>query len=339
MFRAMIEPTVLVLDDSPLFNLPLAEIWFVLIFFILGMFLFLDGFDFGIGALFATRQNHKEKEQLLAAVGPFWDGNEVWLVVFGGALFAAFPAVYANLFSRFYLLMFAILATLALRGLAPEMYEQRADDRWQRSWGIAFVIGSVATPFLLGLFVTNWLLGTGQIFTLPGIVIGLALVALTVADGAAFLGIKTRGHLRAEMRRYGMWATTAYLLLIIIALSYLYIMIPSVRTTIEWSVVLGLVTLSAIGTVGYVYSMHTERQYLAFGAVAGLVFALVGIIASVMYPLIDRAAGLTVQQAVVSTIPLNLMTIAAAVLIPLVFIYFGVLYSVFRGPVDPEDTY
>lgn len=115
-----------------LVGLPLAELWFVLVFFTLGMFLFLDGFDFGVGVLFATRDEH-EREQLLASIGPFWDGNEVWLVVFGGTLFAAFPAVYANLFSRYYLLLFAILAALGLRGLAPEMYEERSDDQIGRA--------------------------------------------------------------------------------------------------------------------------------------------------------------------------------------------------------------
>lgn len=107
------------LATEPLFGLPLAELWFVLLFFIFGMFLFLDGFDLGVGILFATRDDDHEKEQLLAAVRSFWDGNEVWLVVFGGALFAAFPAVYANLFGRYYPLMFAILAAPGFEDSPP----------------------------------------------------------------------------------------------------------------------------------------------------------------------------------------------------------------------------
>src|SRR5699024_2421722 len=135
----MISPASLA--SEPLFGLPLADLWFGLVFFIFGTFLFLDGFDFGVGVLFAACSD-EEKERLLGAIGPFWDGNEVWLVVFGGAMFAAFPAVYANLFSRYYLLMFAILAALGLRGLAPEMYDQRDDERWKTWWGRAFVVGS-----------------------------------------------------------------------------------------------------------------------------------------------------------------------------------------------------
>ncbi|MBX0288774.1 cytochrome d ubiquinol oxidase subunit II [Halomicroarcula sp. S3CR25-11] len=168
------------LATKPLFGLPLAELWFALLFFIFGMFLFLDGFDFGVGVLFATRTDEHEKERLLAAAGPFWDGNEVWLVVFGGALFAAFPSVYANLFSRYYLLMFAILAALGLRGLAPEMYEEREDDRWRTLWGYSFVIGSTVTPFLLGLFVMNWLVGATGLITPVGVLGGVTVLVLTI---------------------------------------------------------------------------------------------------------------------------------------------------------------
>ena len=203
------------LANGPLFGLPLADVWFGLLFFTFAMFLFLDGFDFGVGALFATRSDEHEREQLLAAIGPFWDGNEVWLVVFGGTMFAAFPAVYANLFSRHYLLMFAILGALIVRGLAPEMYEQREDDQWIRWWGRAFVVGSLTAPFFLGMFAANWLLGATALVTLPGIVVGLALVALTVVDGVAYLRLKTRGSLRDDLRSHGYQALGAYLALLV----------------------------------------------------------------------------------------------------------------------------
>ncbi|KPN29005.1 cytochrome bd-II oxidase subunit 2 [Halolamina pelagica] len=104
-----------------------------------------------------------------------------------------FPVVYGNLFSRHYLLMFAILGSLILRGLAPEMYEQRHDRQWQRYWGWAFVGGSLAAPFTLGVFVGNWLFGVDGLASAASVTIGLAVVALTVVDGAAFLGLKTRG--------------------------------------------------------------------------------------------------------------------------------------------------
>ncbi|MFA9518390.1 cytochrome d ubiquinol oxidase subunit II [Halopenitus sp. H-Gu1] len=327
------------LADGPLFGLPLADIWFGLLFFIFAMFLFLDGFDFGVGALFATRSDEHEREQLLAAIGPFWDGNEVWLVVFGGAMFAAFPAVYANLFSRHYLLMFAILGALIVRGLAPEMYEQRDDERWTRWWGRAFVVGSVAAPFFLGMFTANWLLGATTILTLPGVVIGLAVVALTVVDGVAYLRVKTRGDLREDLRADGYHALVAYLVLVVLALGYVYVADPSLRATLLSPLVFGLVMVTLVLSGVYVVALSRDRHYVAFGSAAGLVFVLVGIVAGMMYPAIDRVSGLTVDSAIVSTLPLNLITIGAAVLLPLIFLYFVVLYSAFRGPVEAGEGY
>ncbi|MFB6160933.1 MAG: cytochrome d ubiquinol oxidase subunit II [Haloferacaceae archaeon] len=327
------------LANGPLFGLPLADLWFGLLFFIFGTFLFLDGFDFGTGLLFATRSDEHEREQFLAAIGPFWDGNEVWLVVFGGALFAAFPAVYANLFSRQYLLMFAILGALIVRGLAPEMYEQRDDARWTRWWGRAFVVGSVAAPFFLGMFTANWLLGATTVLTLPGVVVGLAVVALTVVDGVAFLRLKTRGDLREDLRADGYRALVAYLVFVVLTLGYVYAAVPDLGAELGSPLVVSLVvaTLALAGV--YAVATSRDRYYVAFAAAAGLVFALVGVVAALMYPAIDPVGGLTVESAVVSTLPLNLMSIGAAILLPLILLYFGVLYSAFSGPIDVEESY
>ncbi|MFB6189111.1 MAG: cytochrome d ubiquinol oxidase subunit II [Halapricum sp.] len=335
----MTEPVVLAsLSDGPLFGLPLEQIWFALLFVLLGMFLLLDGFDFGIGALFLTREDDHERETLLSAVGPFWDGNEVWLVVFGGAMFAAFPPVYANLFSRHYLLMFAILGSLIVRGLSPEMYEQREDDAWRRAWGLAFGVGSVLAPFFLGVFAGNWLLGADRILTLGGVVVGLALVALTIADGVAFLGLKTRGDLRTSLARYGVGAVGAYLGLVVVALAYIYLATDLADALVS-APALALVFLSVAFGVAYAWTTLTERYYVAFGSVAGLVFGLVALVGTLMYPQVDPATDLTLQSAIVSTLPLNLMTIVVVLLLPLVLLYFGVLYSVFGGEIEAGEAY
>jgi len=327
------------LASATLFGLPLPEIWFGLVFFILGMFLFLDGFDFGIGILFATRNDDHEKETLFAAIGPFWDGNEVWLVVFGGALFAAFPEVYANLFSRYYLLMFAILAALGLRGLSPEMYEEREDDQWRRYWGWAFVVGSALTPFLLGMFAINWLTGVPGIVSIPGVLGGLAVVALTIADGAAFLGLKTRGSLRDDASAYGIRAVVAYLGLVALTLVAIYVTTPALQSALLSLPVTALVLLSAALVAGYLVATRRGEYLAAFASTAGLVFGLVTVIAVTMFPVVDRATGLTVTEGIVSTLPLNIMTIMMALLLPIVLSYFGVLYSVFSGPIEAEETY
>jgi cytochrome d ubiquinol oxidase subunit II len=327
------------LSSEPLFGLPLADLWFVLLFAIFGTFLFLDGFDFGVGAIFATRADEHEREQLLAAIGPFWDGNEVWLVVFGGALFAAFPSVYANLFSRHYLLLFAVLGALILRGLAPEMYEQREDETWTRWWGRAFVVGSLTAPFFLGMFAGNWLVGATATVTPAAVVVGLAVVALTVVDGVAFLRLKTRGQLQADLASAGYRALAAYLVLVVAALVTIYGTIPALRSALLSAPVIGLVVLSLAAAGVYALATRRDRHYLAFGAGAALVYALVAVVAVLMYPSIDRVAGLTVDAAIVSTLQLNLMSVGAAILLPLVATYFAVLYSAFSGPIQAGEGY
>ncbi|MFC7045897.1 cytochrome d ubiquinol oxidase subunit II [Halobacteriaceae archaeon GCM10025711] len=325
--------------DGPLFGLPLVELWFGLLLFVLGMFLVLDGFDFGIGALFLARDDHEEKETLLAVIGPFWDGNEVWLVVFGGVLFAVFPAAYAGLFSRNYLLMFAILGALILRGLAPEFYEQREDAAWQRAWGLAFGVGSVAAPFLLGMFVANWMLGATGIVTVAGVVVGLAVVALSVADGVAFLGMKTRTPLRREAVPYGIGGIAAYLGLVVAALGYLYLTRPDLQAALLSPVTLGVVAVSVVLAGVYVVFLRDGHYLLAFVAVAGVTFALVAFVGALLYPMVDPAADLSVADAAVSTLPLNIMTVFGTLLIPLVLTYFAVVYSVFSGPIEAGETY
>jgi len=324
------------LADGPLFGLPLTRLWFGLVFAVLGTFLALDGFDFGVGVLFATRHDDHEREQLLSAIGPFWDGNEVWLVVFGGLLFAVFPVVYATLFSRHYLLMFAILGALILRGLAPEMYEQRHDRRWQTRWGQAFVAGSLAAPFALGVFVGNWLFGVRGVASAASLTIGLAVVALTVVDGAAFLGLKTRGNLREETRVFGHLAQVAYLVL---AVGGLTLGRSATHVSLTAPATLALLGVAAALAIVYVVASRRGRHYVAFAAAAGQVYCLVALVATLLYPSVDPATGLTAEAAIVSTLPLNLTTIGAAVLLPLVSTYFVVLYSAFEGPVDEADAY
>ncbi|RLM53256.1 cytochrome d ubiquinol oxidase subunit II [Halobellus sp. Atlit-31R] len=329
--------TLSTLADGPIFGLPLAKLWFGLIFAVLGTFLFLDGFDFGVGALFATRSTEAEREQLLAAIGPFWDGNEVWLVVFGGMLFAVFPVIYADLFSRHYLLMFGILAALIARGLSPEMYEQRHDETWQRWWGRSFVAGSVTAPLFLGIFAGNWMFGVDGFASVASILVGLAMVALTVVDGSAYLGVKTRGDVRSETRAMGLLAQVVYLALAVAAL----VAGSTTASHVELLSlpVLGLLGLTVLLAAVYVVAGRFGRWYVAFAAVAGQVYGLVALVATVLFPLVDPVTGLTVEEAVVSTLPLNLTSIGAAFLLPLIATYFVVLYSAFSGPVEEAESY
>jgi cytochrome d ubiquinol oxidase subunit II len=327
------------LAAGPLFGLPLPELWFGLVFAMLATFLFLDGFDFGAGAIFALLETDDQRETVLAAIGPFWDGNEVWLVVFGGALFAAFPAAYAGLFSRHYLLMFGILGALILRGLAPEMYEQRHDPRWQRWWGRAFVAGSVLAPFLVGSFAGNWLVGASGSLTLVGPVVGVTVTLLTTVSGAAFLQLKGGERLPDSVTTYGTAATVGYLLAVVVTLGVLAVRLPDGLSALLAPSIIALVALSVGLAAGYVVALRRGRSLWALGAAAAMTYGLVAVVAILIYPAVDPATGATVRGTVVSTLPLNLMTVGASLLLPLVAAYFVVLYSAFSGPISPEEAY
>jgi cytochrome d ubiquinol oxidase subunit II len=327
------------LAAESLFGFPLPELWFGLVFTMLATFLFLDGFDFGAGAIFALLKTDEEREAVLAAIGPFWDGNEVWLVVFGGALFAAFPSVYAGLFSRHYLLMFGILGALILRGLAPEMYEQRHDAAWQRWWGRAFVTGSILAPFLLGAFAGNWLVGSRRSLTLVGLVVGTTVALLTVVSGAAFLQLKARERLPDAIVTYGTAATVGYVLAVVLTLGVLAMQLPGGFRALLDPAIVALIVASLGLAVGYVVALWCEQSLPALGAAAAMTYGLVAVVALLMFPTIDPATGATVQGAIISTLPLNLMTIGASLLLPLVAVYFVVLYSAFSGPISPEEAY
>lgn len=320
-------------------GVPLVELWFVALFLTLAMFLWLDGTNFGMGVLYGLSDDHETRERILTALAPLWDGAEVWLVVFGGALFAVFPDVYAGIFSGYYLLMFAILGALILRGISPEFLEQREDPQWRRAWSSTFILGSTLAPFLLGMFAANWLVGAESLVTLPGIVVGLALVAISMAQGAGFLGMKTEAGLDAEMRRYGMLSQVLYLVLAVVTVAYLYLAVEGMATKVVHPTVLGLVALTAILGIGYLWFLQNDQYRPAFLAAGAQIFGLVTLVALLFFPVIYPAAGLTAFEAAVSTLQLKIMTVVLAIFLPLVLLYFAVLYSAFAGPAEPAEGY
>jgi cytochrome d ubiquinol oxidase subunit II len=320
-------------------GLPLVELWFVALFLTLAMFLWLDGTNFGMGVLYGLSEDHETRERILTALAPLWDGAEVWLIVFGGALFAVFPDVYAGIFSGYYLLMFAILGALIIRGISPEFMEQREDAQWRRIWSTTFIIGSTLAPFLLGMFAANWLVGAEGLITLPGTVVGLALVAISTAEGAGYLGMKTAAGLDPRTTRLGQIAQVAYLVLAVVCVSYLYIAVEGMATKVVHPTILGLVALTAILGIAYLWFLQNDQYRPAFITAGAQIFGLVTLVALLFYPVIYPAAGLTVFEAAVSTLQLKVMTVVLAIFLPLVLLYFAVLYSTFSGPAEPAEGY
>jgi len=312
----------------------LPEIWFGAVLFALGMYVVLDGFDFGIGILYATRTDEDERETFLAAFGPIWDANEVWLVAFGTMLLAAFPRVYSRLLADNYLLTIGFVLALVFRGLGPELREQRDDEQWKRYADYAFVGGSVFAPLLFGMLAGRWLFGEA---TLPVVFTGVGLVAVSVVTGAAFLAAKTGPALAAELRTYGIGATLAYLGGVVVLLGTVVLTdAGGAADSVRSLPVAGVVALSvAAGVGGSVLARHGQyRGWLASAlALPALLTVLVGIL---LYPTIYPATGLQVTDAVVSPLALNLVTVLGFPVLVLVLWYFKFLYGVFRGPLDGD---
>ncbi|MFW5918770.1 MAG: cytochrome d ubiquinol oxidase subunit II [Halanaeroarchaeum sp.] len=324
--------------ETHLLGLPLVEMWFVVMFLTLAMFLWLDGSNFGIGVLFGLVDDEEIEESMLAAVAPLWDGTEVWLIVFGGAMFAVFPDVYAGLFSGNYILMFLILGALIIRGISPEFREQRHDEGWQRTWGVLFVAGSVLAPFFLGVFTANWLVASTSLLSLPGVVVGLAVVALATVEGAAFTNMKLDPS-SGTITTYGTIAQVAYLVLAVTTVAYLYLAVDGMAAKILAAPGLALVALTAILGIAYVLLLRADQSLYAFVVSGAQTFGLVSLVGYLLYPMIYPIDGLSVQEAAVSTLAINVMTIVLVIFLPLVLLYFAVLYSAFRGPVQAGEGY
>ncbi|WP_259370419.1 cytochrome d ubiquinol oxidase subunit II [Salinarchaeum laminariae] len=314
----------------------LPEIWFGIVLATLTIYVALDGFDFGIGMWYATRDEEHDREQFLAAFGPVWDANEVWLVAFGTTLLGAFPSAYANLLSRHYLLAIAAVMALLLRGVAPELREQREDAAWRRTCDRLFVAGSTLSPLLLGTLVGSWTFGTGTL-SLPAVLTGVVVIALSLTSGAAYLAAKTDGSLRWELARYGQLATGAYLASVVVLLAVVLALDPrgiasELLSIVPLSIVVASVGLAIVG----VALARSGRHRSWFASTLGLGGLLGSLVAVVLYPSVYPATGLTVAAASVSPVALNLLTVLGVPVLLLVLGYFVYLYSVFGGTVDAE---
>jgi cytochrome d ubiquinol oxidase subunit II len=298
----------------------------------------MDGFDFGIGMLYAVHDDEHDRETLLAAFGPVWDANEVWLVAFGTMLLAAFPRVYSKLLADHYLVAVGFVLALLFRGVAPELREQREDDRWQRACDRAFVAGSTLAPLLFGLLAGSWLFAVSPL-SVPAVLTGVGLVALSVVTGASFLAAKTPPELAASVSRYGLVATVGYLGGVVVLLGVVVATDPGGAASTVLSVPsVGIVVLSALaGVTGIVFARRGQYRSWLVSAFA-LPVLLGTLVATLLYPTVYPATGLTVEQAVVSPLALNMTTVFGLPVLLVVFWYSKFLYAVFTAQVETESS-
>ena len=311
----------------------LYDFWFVVVaVFWIGFFI-LEGFDFGVGMLHSfVGRNDVERRIAVNTIGPVWDGNEVWLVVAGAAIFAAFPAWYATMFSTFYLVMVLVLVALIGRGLSFEFRAKTADPRWQAIWRWALTIGSGLVPLLLGTGLGDLLFGlpidengnyTGSFIQLLvpfGLYTGVTLTIMCLFLGATYLTLKTTGELRERTARLSgrLGWLTALVVLGWVAWSHIGLHEGFVPQPIDI-----LAILAAVAGAWFAES-HSEGATFAAGAVA-----LAGVVGSIFFDLFPRvmvsstdpAYSLTVAGSASPDYTLKVMTVVAFIFMPIVLGY------------------
>ncbi len=332
----------------------LPTVWFVAVAVLWTGYLVLEGFDFGVGMLLRVLgRTEDDRGVALGAIGPVWDGNEVWLITAVGAMFAAFPVWYAAMFSGLYLPVLAVLLALIVRGVGLEYREKVDDPVWRARWDVGIAVGSLVPAFVWGLVLANLVRGlpfasTGVVdagftdvvdgYALLG---GLTVTALSLLHGAVFLALKTDGPVRRRARTLAAGGGLPVLALVAAFLWWTVTLRPGTWTV--WAAVvaaaaLALAVLAALrGREGWAFTATAT-------AMAGLAVVLFGsLFPQVMPSTTDPALALTVANASSAPYTLGIMTWIAAIFLPLVLAYQSWSYWVFRRrlggePVAPEPA-
>ena len=325
----------------------LSDLWFIAIAVLWAGYFVLEGFDFGVGILLPVLgRDDASRRAMINAIGPVWDGNEVWLLTAGGATFAAFPEWYAAMFSSFYLPLLLILVALICRGVAFEYRGKRDSARWRRNWDYAIFGGSLLPAILWGVAFGNVLRGikldashqyAGNFFDLLNpyaLLGGLTTLTLFVMNGAVFLALKTDGQVRTGAHAAARWAGP---LAVLAGGGFLAWTEASYRSpgTTTGKVSVGLAALAAVALVAAVLLSTARREGLAFtGTAAGIACATAALFTAlypnVMPSSLDAAYSLTTANAASTAKTLMVMTVVAGIFLPFVLLYQGWTYWVFR---------
>ena len=329
-------------------------VWFGLIAVLFIGFFFLEGFDYGVGTLlpFLAREDG-ERRVVINSIGPFWDGNEVWLITAGGAMFAAFPHWYATLFSGFYLPLVLILFALIARGVAFEFRSKDENPAWRRLWDWAIFFGSLVPALLWGVAIANLMLGVpidanmnyvGGFFNLLSpyaLLGGLTFVALFSLHGAIFLALRTEGQMMAKARSAAalLWLPTVVLVLLFVGAGMLVTDIFTGPGVIGIAITL----VAAVALLAAGWFLRVQREGWAFvmtGATIALATAAIfaGLFPRVMISSLNPQWSLTIYSASSSGYTLQVMTIVAAIFMPIVLLYQGWTYWIFRKRVSGRES-
>lgn len=331
--------------------------WFLLVGVLIIGYAVLDGFDLGVGSLyFALGKTDLEKRTLISSIGPFWDGNEVWLLTGGGALFAAFPLVYASVFSGFYLAMMLVLLGLILRAVSIE-YRNKVDDPvWRGRLDFTFFLGSFLPALLFGVAVGNVAKGlpldsgynyTGGFFALLNpyaLTTGVLGLTAFLLQGLSFTLLKNEGSIQERAKNLFPKIWIAYVVIYVLATIYTYAIAPALFNNYFSAPVLLLVPLLAIaGIIIAPLAVKSARYGLAFLGtsltMAGMILTLFLGMFPNWVPAVDPSLSLTIYNASSSPLTLKTMLIIALTGVPIILFYTIYVYRVFRGKTKVSDGY
>ncbi len=334
----------------------LNTVWFLLIAVLIGGYAILDGFDLGVGVMHLFAKDENERRLHMNAIGPVWDGNEVWLLTGGGALFAAFPVVYATVFSGFYIALMLVLFALIFRAVSFEFRGKVDSPKWKRMWDWLFGIGSLIPAIVFGVAIGNILRGVsvngngyylGNFFDLLNpyaILIGLLSLSMFVMHGAIYMILKTEGELHDRMVKWANGAWMIFVLFYLLSTIYSFFeaayLFQNVFSNFLFWLFLVFMLLSLVSLPVLIKGKNPFRAFLTSSL---LILSMIGLMAVSLFPRlvpsnIDLAYSLTIYNASSSQLTLTTMLIIALIGMPIVIGYTIYIYRVFKGKVKLEEN-
>jgi cytochrome d ubiquinol oxidase subunit II len=331
--------------------LDLNILWFVLVGVLFFGYAVLDGFDLGVGMLHLFARNDTERRMLLNSIGPVWDGNEVWLVTGGGAIFAAFPNVYATLFSGFYIPFMMLLTALIFRAVSIEFRSKQTHAAWRTLWDVCFFIGSLVAALLFGVLVGNLAWGiplnaqheyVGGFWNLLhpyALMVGITTIALFLMHGSIYLVMKTEGELHDRIRGWVQNTMIFFIICYVMTSMGTLLYVPRMAAPFREQPAWGLVAvLNMLAIANVPRCIYHRRDFQAFLSSCVAILCLMTLLAIGVFPYMlpsnpTPENGLDIWKSASSPKTLGIMAIIALIGMPLVLAYTVSIYWVFRGKV------
>jgi cytochrome d ubiquinol oxidase subunit II len=333
----------------------LQTVWFFLWGLLWAIFFITDGFDLGIGSLYPfITKNETEKRTLINAMGPLWDGNEVWLVTAGGVTFAAFPLVYATMFSSLYSALMLLLFALILRGVSFEFRSKVTHPVWRKTWDACIFIGSFAPAFLFGVTFANIFKGIpfdqegiyqGNLFTLLnpyGLLGGALFVSLFLMHGSLWLAIKTQGELHDRVKMFSKKLWPVLLTVIVIFLGASAVFTDLYNNYLAHPPYFLIIIATVAGLLGIRFYLNQEAFFKAWFAsaltiIGATFFGISGLFPNLFPSSVNAEYSLTAFNASSSPLTLKIMLIVVILFIPIVLAYQIWAYTLFTHKITEED--